>query len=54
MCLVISQLQVETPESDGIVFDVEILVKEGQFPTMATAVSPNAWLLFVLLIHLFI
>lgn len=31
-------------EEDGaLVFDVETMVEEGQFPVMATAAGPNAW-----------
>lgn len=34
---------VEYPDEEALVLDVEVLMKEGQFPTMATAVSPTAW-----------
>ena len=34
---------VKYPEEDILVFDVEMLVSEGHFPTMATAVSPTNW-----------
>lgn len=35
--------QVEYPLEDGIVFDVEVCVQEGDMPTLATAVSTEAW-----------
>ena len=35
--------QVEFPEDEGLVFDVETLMQEGGFPTMATAASSKAW-----------
>ncbi|XP_012941525.1 DNA polymerase subunit gamma-1 [Aplysia californica] len=31
------------PDDHGLVFDIECLVPEGQFPTMATAVSSKHW-----------
>lgn len=34
---------VDYPDSDAVVFDVEVLVQEGNYPTMATAASPAAW-----------
>ncbi|XP_048734786.1 DNA polymerase subunit gamma-1-like [Ostrea edulis] len=34
---------VECPGEDIFVFDVEILVKEGHYPTLATALSPTNW-----------
>lgn len=34
---------VKYPEEDVFVFDVEILVMEGHYPTMATALSPTNW-----------
>ncbi|XP_062606201.1 DNA polymerase subunit gamma-1-like, partial [Saccostrea cucullata] len=34
---------VEYPEEDILVFDVEILVQEGHYPTLATALSPTNW-----------
>lgn len=34
---------VEYPEDDALILDVEVCVKEGETPTMATAVSKNAW-----------
>nr|CAG4643709.1 EOG090X00SQ [Lepidurus arcticus] len=34
---------VNCPLEDVFVFDVEVCMKEGPLPTMATAVSPNAW-----------
>ncbi|KAL1459384.1 hypothetical protein WDU94_011370 [Cyamophila willieti] len=35
--------QVEYPLEDAFVFDVEVCVKEGDMPTLATAVSSKAW-----------
>ncbi|XP_017304856.1 DNA polymerase subunit gamma-1-like, partial [Diaphorina citri] len=35
--------QVEYPQEDAYVFDVEVCVQEGNMPTMATAVSTEAW-----------
>lgn len=34
---------VEFPEENGLVFDVEICMKEGPLPVIATAVSHSAW-----------
>ena len=34
---------VEFPEEDAYIFDVEVCVKEGHLPTLATAVSNNHW-----------
>eukprot|EP00040_Diaphanoeca_grandis_P036764 m.236119 g.236119 ORF g.236119 m.236119 type:complete len:1061 (-) comp33675_c1_seq1:74-3256(-) len=34
---------VGSPEEDAIVFDVETLVQDGHFPTLAAAVSKDAW-----------
>ena len=34
---------VDFPEEDAYVFDVEVCVKEGHLPTLATAVSKNYW-----------
>ncbi|WAR00192.1 DPOG1-like protein, partial [Mya arenaria] len=34
---------VDYPQDDVLVFDVEILVTEGNYPTMATAVSDKHW-----------
>ena len=34
---------VEFPEEDVYVFDIETLVQEGNYPTMATAVSDKHW-----------
>ncbi|XP_074645763.1 DNA polymerase subunit gamma-1-like isoform X2 [Tubulanus polymorphus] len=34
---------IPAPDSDALVFDVEVLMPEGNFPTMATAVGPDAW-----------
>ncbi|CAH1797186.1 unnamed protein product [Owenia fusiformis] len=31
------------PDEEIMVFDVEVLVPEGNFPTMATALTPNHW-----------
>lgn len=36
-------VNVSYPEEQAIVFDVEVCMSEGSFPTMATAVSPSAW-----------
>ncbi|XP_073687573.1 DNA polymerase subunit gamma-1 [Garra rufa] len=34
---------VNFPDEKAIVFDVEVCMEEGQSPTLAVAVSPNAW-----------
>ncbi|KAF7724844.1 DNA-directed DNA polymerase gamma mip1 [Apophysomyces ossiformis] len=34
---------VKYPQEDTLVFDVEVLVKEGHYPTIAVAASPTAW-----------
>ncbi|KAI2648511.1 DNA polymerase subunit gamma-1 [Labeo rohita] len=34
---------VNFPDEKAIVFDVEVCMEEGQCPTLAVAVSPNAW-----------
>ncbi|XP_035668321.1 DNA polymerase subunit gamma-1-like isoform X1 [Branchiostoma floridae] len=34
---------VDYPDEEAIVFDVEVCMSEGDFPTLATAASPNAW-----------
>ena len=34
---------VDFPDEDAYVFDVEVCVKEGHFPTLATAVSNKYW-----------
>ncbi|KAJ8683659.1 hypothetical protein QAD02_019451 [Eretmocerus hayati] len=34
---------VEHPEEDALVFDVEVCMKNGPLPTLATAASPTAW-----------
>ncbi|KAH3836065.1 hypothetical protein DPMN_109434 [Dreissena polymorpha] len=34
---------VEYPPDDVLVFDVEVVVEEGNYPTMATAVSDKYW-----------
>lgn len=31
------------PEESSLVFDVEVLVKLGKFPTLAVAASDKAW-----------
>ncbi|OWF43177.1 DNA polymerase subunit gamma-1-like [Mizuhopecten yessoensis] len=36
-------VKVDFPEENILVFDVEVLVPEGNYPTMATAVSPKHW-----------
>ena len=35
--------RVPFPDEDVVVFDIECLMREGNFPTMATALSPNHW-----------
>nr|SVE87207.1 EOG090X00SQ [Daphnia similis] len=35
--------QVDFPDEEAYVFDVEVCVKEGHLPTLATAVSKNCW-----------
>ncbi|XP_013783947.1 DNA polymerase subunit gamma-1-like isoform X2 [Limulus polyphemus] len=35
--------KVEYPSEPVLVFDVEVCLQEGNFPTLATAVSPQAW-----------
>ena len=35
--------KVDFPEEDVCVFDVEVLVQEGNYPTMATALSDKYW-----------
>lgn len=37
------QESVQYPDADALLFDIELLVKEGNFPTMATALSPTHW-----------
>lgn len=39
----VDQTPVAFPEEDAMIFDIETCVKEGPFPTLAVAVSPNAW-----------
>ena len=34
---------VDFPDEEAMIFDIEICVKEGPYPTLAVAVSPNAW-----------
>nr|SVE74012.1 EOG090X00SQ [Daphnia barbata] len=36
-------VQVDFPDEDAYVFDVEVCVKEGHLPTLATAVSKKHW-----------
>lgn len=36
-------VSVDFPEEDVFVFDIELLVQEGHYPTMATAVSTKHW-----------
>ena len=36
-------IPVDFPEEDALVFDIEVLVREGHFPTMATALSHKHW-----------
>lgn len=43
---------VECPGEDIFVFDVEILVKEGHYPTLATALSPTNWCVSFILQYL--
>ena len=38
---------VDFPDENALVFDVETQVAEGGFPKIATAVSKNAWLVFL-------
>ncbi|KAK7109098.1 DNA polymerase subunit gamma-1-like isoform X2 [Littorina saxatilis] len=38
-----SSQSVPFPDDDVVVFDIECLMQEGNFPTMATALSPNHW-----------
>lgn len=35
---------VDYPDEQAMVFDVETLVCEGNFPVLAVALSPNHWL----------
>lgn len=35
--------QIDFPDEDAYIFDVEVCVKEGHLPTLATAVSKNYW-----------
>ncbi|XP_055948526.1 DNA polymerase subunit gamma-1-like isoform X2 [Argiope bruennichi] len=37
---------VDYPEESALVFDVEVCMKEGNFPTMATAVTKDYWYLW--------
>ncbi len=36
-------MPVECPDGDAMVFDVEVCVNEGQFPTMAVLATPENW-----------
>lgn len=36
-------IKVDFPEENALVFDVEVCMAEGHCPTLAVAVSPNAW-----------
>ena len=36
-------MPVEFPDGDVMVFDVEVCVNEGQFPTMAVLATPDNW-----------
>lgn len=36
-------IQVDYPDEEAYVFDVEVCVQEGHFPTLATAVSSKYW-----------
>ena len=38
-------VQVDCPDCDVVVFDVEVCMNESELPIMATAASPNAWYL---------
>lgn len=38
-----SSVLVDFPEENAVVFDIECLMTEGNFPTMATAASAEAW-----------
>ena len=38
-----STWSVEAPDESAIVFDVEVCVREGHYPTLAIAASGNAW-----------
>nr|XP_055048517.1 DNA polymerase subunit gamma-1 [Misgurnus anguillicaudatus] len=35
--------RVDFPRENALVFDVEVCMEEGHFPTLAVAVSPDAW-----------
>ncbi|KAM7288490.1 DNA polymerase subunit gamma-1 [Ixodes scapularis] len=35
--------RVDCPDDEALVFDVEVCVKEGHFPTLATAASKDSW-----------
>ena len=48
-------MQVNCPDDDVFVFDVEVCIKESELPVIATAASPNAWYcLFVYLLNLIV
>lgn len=36
-------IPVECPDGDAMVFDVEVCINEGQFPTMAVLATPDNW-----------
>ena len=36
-------MQIDCPDCDVVVFDVEVCMNESELPIMATAASPNAW-----------
>ena len=38
-----SSSQVQAPEEDGLIFDVEVCLSAGQFPVLATTASSNNW-----------
>lgn len=38
-----SPVPVDFPEDQSLVFDMECCMAEGNFPTLAVAVSTNAW-----------
>lgn len=40
---VLETSQVDYPPDDCLVFDVEVCMRDGDYPTMATAVSKKAW-----------
>lgn len=44
----IHALTVECPEGEVMVFDVEVCVNEGQFPTLAVLATPDSWYVYLL------